>query len=95
MKTKLKHFLNVPTNKDKQSLGRVPVQYMIWSPVYHWWIYPDNSQWEMFSKREKKFLLNQEVVLIGLRNDTPNRVALFLKDYGKEKNKKLKEKLKR
>ena len=87
MKTKLKHFLRVSLN-DNESTGRVGVEYMVWSPIHHFWIYP-SKDWVELNKREQRFLLKQEVVKIGLRNDSPNYIALFLKDYGKEKNKKL------
>lgn len=86
MKTKLKHFLRVPLN-DKESTGKI-TEYMVWSPIHHFWIYP-SKDWAELNKREQRFLLKQEVVKIGLRNDSPNRIALFLKDHGKEKNKKL------
>ena len=94
MKTKLKHFINVPLN-DAEDTGRVDVKYMVWSPVQHSWIYPlKDWSWNRLNKKQQKFLLKQEVVKIGLRNDNKKYIALFLKDYGKERNRKLKVKVK-
>ena len=85
MKTKLKHFINVPTNHS-ESLGR-STEYMFWSPVHHsWFDYP--REWDTLPAKQKKFLLKQPVVLVGLRNSDPDKIALFLKDYGKEINRK-------
>ena len=97
MKTKLKHFINVPTNLTDETIGKIPTHYMVWSPVHHSWFYPTNfsHEWVNMSNKEKKFLLKQEVIKVSLRNDEPYKVALFLKDYGKEKNKILKERIKR
>ena len=92
MKTKLKHFLNVPLNRE-ESTGKTDVEYMVWSPVSHCWFYPKDD-WKNFNTRYRRFLSKQPVVKIGLRNDTKKHIALFLKDYGKEKNRKLKEKFK-
>ena len=85
MKTKLKHFINVPTNQD-ESLGK-RTEYMIWSPVHHLW-FDYAKEWNMLPAKQKKFLLKQPVELVGLRYSAPNKVALFLKDYGKEANRK-------
>ena len=92
MKTKLKHILNVKPNKD-EGLGKI-TKYMIWSPVHHSWLHLGDWSYNGLSKREKKFLLKQEVIHLGLRNDTKDTIAIFLKDYGKDKNKKLYKKLK-
>ncbi len=92
LKVTLKQFLSIKLN-DSETYGMV-TKVMIWSPVHHWWIYLDGYTWDnMLSKKEQKFLLKQPVVRIGLRNDTKDTIAVFLKDYGKEKNKKLKAKL--
>ena len=86
-KTKLKHILRVPLNKD-EAYGKV-TSLMIWSPVHHYWLSPYNMTTDLMTKKEIKFLMNQEVVRMGLRNDKLDSIAIFLKDYGKEKNKKL------
>ena len=97
MKTKLKQFLNVQTNLVYPDIGVTPTMYMVWSPVHHYWFYPSNfnSEWISLSNKEKKFLLKQEVVMVTLRSDEPKKIALFLKDYGRDKNRKLHKKLKR
>lgn len=91
MKTKLKHILNVEANKDTYT-GKETF-YMVWSPVHHYWIYPE-KEWGGLSKKEKRFLLKQTVVKIGLRNTCLNHIAIFLKDYGKKKNRKYRKKIK-
>lgn len=92
MKTKLKHLLNSQVFINNTELYGKITHYMIWSPVHHQWIYPEDCTWcEYLTKKERDFLLNQEVVRIGLRNDMPNHIAIFLKDLGKDKNKKLKQ----
>jgi len=91
LKVTLKKFLSIELN-DNEVYGIV-TKMMIWSPVHHWWINPEDWTWNEFSDKEKKFLLKQPVVRIGLRNDSKDTIAIFLKDYGKEKNKKLKVKL--
>lgn len=64
MKTKLKHVINVPLNKDV-STGRIDVEYMVWSPVQHSWIYPLKN-WKEFTPKQQKFLSKQPAVKIGL-----------------------------
>ena len=73
---------------DNEAYGKVTFL-MIWSPVHHYWIHDFSVDTNLMTKREIKFLLKQEVVKMGLRGDTKDTIAIFLKDYGKEKNKKL------
>lgn len=87
MKTKLKHIIKVELNKD-EAYGK-DTYLMIWSPVHHYWVHDFSVNTDLMTKREIKFLMRQEVVKMGLRNDTSDTIAIFLKDYGKEKNKKL------
>ena len=91
MKTLLKHILQIKPNEDS-TLGKF-TRYMVWSSIHHSWIYPNDWSYDNLTKAEKKFLLKQEVVTISLRNDSLNFIAIFLKDYGKEKNKKLRNKI--
>ncbi len=91
MKTTLKHILQIQLN-DSESLGK-KTYIMIWSPVDHCWYY--EQDFERINPKYFKFLLKQEVMRMGLRNDMPNNIAVFLKDYGKEKNKKLRKRYKR
>lgn len=91
MKVKLKRLLKIKLNKDVM-YGK-ETKFMIWSPVLHYWVVEDEPTFEDLSLRDKKFLLNQEVVKLGLRNDMPNHLAIFLKDYGTEKNSKLRRRL--
>lgn len=93
MKTTLKHILQVDINPEENPFGR-GTQVMIWSPVDHCWLFEDDII-RINDKYFNKFLLKQEVVRIGLRNDMPGHIAIFLKDYGKEKNKKIRKKYKR
>ena len=63
---------------------------LIWSPVHDFWILNDGS-WEFcYSKKELKFLLKQPISFIRLRDKTPEVIYVYLKDYGEQKNKKLK-----
>lgn len=91
MKTLLKHILYLNVN-DSEIYGK-KTYLMVWSPVDHCWFYED--QLEQMDKKHLKFLLKQEVVRIGLRNDSPDNIAIFLKDYGRIKNRELAKKLKK
>lgn len=82
---KLKQFLDIRLD-DHISIHP---ELMIWSPVHHYWIFIKGPWESSFSKKELKFLLKQSISFIGLRNDTPQTIAIYLKDYGEEKNKKL------
>lgn len=91
-KTKLKHLLQIECNQDL-SLGK-RTKIMVWSPIDHCW-YCEEDFSRINEKYFKKFLLKQEVMRFGLRNDSLDTIAIFLKDYGKEKNCKLRLKWKR
>lgn len=93
MKTTLKHILQIEFNHDL-SFGK-DTYIMIWSPVDHCWFYEDDLKNRINPKYLKKFLLKQEVMRIGLRNDSLQNIAVFLKDYGKVKNQKIRAKWKR
>lgn len=89
MKTKFKHFLQVPLNTST-AFGK-PTKLMFWSPIDHCWF--EMKDWEELSPQHRKFLMKQPVEMIGLRNDSPDYIAIFLKDYGREKNRKIHAKL--
>ena len=89
MKTTLKHILQVQLN-DEEAYGK-KTHIMIWSPVDHCWIFEETLE-NYINPEWYKFLLKQEVMRISLRNDMPNNIAIYLRDYGKEKNRKLKRK---
>ena len=91
-KTRLKHLLQIECNQDL-SLGK-STKIMVWSPVDHCWYYEYDFS-RINEKYFKKFLLKQEVVRFGLREDSIDTIAIFLKDYGKEKNRKLRLKWRR
>ncbi len=95
MKTRLKHILQIQFN-DNEGLGKI-THLMVWSPVDHCWYFEDYFEQDFLKTNKKylKFLLNQEVVRIGLRNDTLDTIAVFLKDYGKERNRRFRKKFKR
>lgn len=67
---------------------------MIWSPVHDCWIFKEGS-WEssLYSKKELKFLLKQPISYIRLRDNAPQTIDVYLKNYGKQKNKKLRTRL--
>lgn len=81
--------------KDIMNLNRVDYsivcKIMVWSPVHHQWFHPDQDDYYFI--RDQKFLMKQEVVGIGLRGDSKDTIAIYLKDFGKAKNKKIAEKL--
>ena len=86
---KLKQFLDIRLD-DHISIHP---ELMIWSPIHHYWIFIKGPWESSFSKKELKFLLKQPISFIDLRNDTPQTIAVYLKDYGKQKNKKLRTRL--
>ena len=83
MKTKLKHILNVEANKS--ILYGKTTYYMVWSPTYHQWFYPSLKDWNEIPKKELKFLMNQEVIKLSIRNDMDGYIAIFLKSTRKTK----------
>lgn len=91
-KINLKEFMALNFN-DQTIYGEI-THVMIWSPVHHYWIFPDDHSWNDLPLKEQKFLNKQKIVRIGFRKDTPNTIAVFLEDYGKVKNRQLYEKIK-
>ena len=91
-KTKLKHLLQIECNQDL-TLGKC-TKIMVWSPIDHCW-YREEDFSRINEKYFKRFLLKQEVMRFGLREDSIDTIAIFLKDYGKEKNRKLRLKWRR
>lgn len=91
MKIKLKHLLKIKLNTDEM-YGKI-TKFMVWSPVLHYWVVEDEPTYDNLAPSDKKFLLNQDVVKLGLRNDMPDHLAIFLKDYGTDKNYELRHKL--
>jgi len=91
LKVKLKQFLAIQLD-DGKKYG-IATNIMIWSPVHHWWIRVDDWSWQHCSDKELKFLLKQPIERIGLRSDQPGYIAVYLKDYGPEKNKQLQAKI--
>ena len=89
-KVRLKDVLNIKLNSD--TIYGCVTQYMVWSPVHHYWIYPNEYTWTNLSSKERRFLLKQEVVMLSLRESAKGYIAVFLKDYGVCKNKKIKKK---
>lgn len=87
-KTRLKHLMNVEYNLNEAYGKRT--EYMIWSPVHHCWLYQRDLIG--MNKRRYKFLMNQKVIRVSLRNDNPNYIAIFLEDYDKPKKEKLRKK---
>lgn len=90
-KTKLKDILRIELNKD-EAYGKV-TEIMIWSPVHHSWLYERDLLTMGHKSRQYKFLMNQQVMKMGLRNDNLKYIAIFLKDYDKEKKIKIRKKI--
>lgn len=88
---KLGEFVNLSRGGDIFLDGHVSIRphFLIWSPVHNFWILNDGSWHFNYSKKELKFLLKQPISFIRLRDKTPELIYVYLKDFGEQKNKKL------
>ncbi len=79
----LKQFMTLHLNQDIQ-YGK-PTKLIIWSPVYHYWFYPDADdwRWDSLSKREQRKLLKTRIRNVSLRDDAAECIAVFLEDTRK------------